>query len=1431
MDVVVAIRKLVIVSVRKCCRSVHNHPFLVGFVCFLFLLYRSFPVLFSLLVSASPILVCTAVLLGTLLSFGEPRLPEIEKEERVSREMSPLKTGVFGNSTVVMSRDEGSTAERFIDDKRDIIERAIERVVSANSEARMLGKEDVMLESTPLIHDHSSLSTRGGNEKRESEGADREDEEDEDEEKGRDLDGSEIREHRYSLIDDAGDDVRVENGELKRELTDAYVESSLGSKFKGVDKEEEEDEEEEEEDDDDNLSHSESDHAESSSPDASMADILPMLDELHPLLDREDPQANASRNESDVASERSRKSENGHKNLMDLGTSELERNQRLENLIARRRARRMMAEKNLIDFDGSDLPFNVPSIATTRRNPFDGPDDSYSDMGLPPIPGSAPSILLLRRNPFDLPYEPNEEKPDLKEDSFQQEIVADPPTQPPYHNQQKDNFFFRRHESFSVGPSSLGLSRQERHDVKWKPYFVPEHFASEGTSFQSFERQSSGMSESKASSVPDTESVTSAVDHEDKMVNEPEEFIHETEEMSNVDRASLLVEHGSATSEDIDDREIDEEEEKKRNARHDEVEITLGDAEAETESPHDIGSNLSEEGIGTSASAPPFNVNVNGFEEKRERIEQEEEEPQVEDKEEQQQLEEEKEEEEKEELNSSRSGSSSSSVFSEVDKKIDEVKKEGEEASSLQLNYPNEELRPQVEDVEFSFMTDYHKEPVYDSSPKYLSFSSDSSDLPAHTESEVFEENMQNIDHDNGNDTRNTEVTENREDNFHRIESLGSEEEILAYQSGTSVVREADNEQVSSFSSSPSSGIESVGNDLVNDSYLHPEHNTIETQPSNLSSVMTEVAMDVEEPFPSEQAKTDSPSHEMLVDNIRSNHDQVQREEHQVIEVDMDVQFHDTVERRDTPASSHWNMLSDLLGEPHDGEHQFVHQERSVPLQELSEMYEEQLVSDGRPSFDETNEELEPSVVLEESAEEIIATHSQNPEETHDDGGKESLVVSALTSKSPSFSSSSNYESPTAGPDSRDQTAGGNEYRILQRQITEYYDPSLEVFGTLALDEALNEGGHEDIKDIDEGFLMELDTVGDFRIEETGNRCHSPELVHEDSKGEHSESKSLHLSVGSSNLPVLEARSVEDITMAFRQLDEGADVEEVILPSSINDDCKALEGTESGLPVIEARSFDDVHVVKHSVEELAEEMDGKSPSVEDSVSKGNNDIDEVKDSNIPSPSPGSSNLPVLEARSAEDVTMAFKQLDEGAEVEEIILPSSIKNQQDSESSEGASSGLPVVEARSLDDVTMAFKQLDEGAEIEEVILPSSIKNQQDSESSEGASSGLPVVEARSLDDIHNIVKQVVEENHEEAPEQIVESEVTQEVKEVNSTVATTSEPEVQGIASVVSPGEPRDAEVSTSKPSDSSEEKVRSRKSNSGSSSSSSLSSSSSDSD
>lgn len=125
--------------------------------------------------------------------------------------------------------------------------------------------------------------------------------------------------------------------------------------------------------------------------------------------------------------------EDDQKNLMDLGTSEIERNKRLENLITRRRSRRfflLAAERSLMDME-------VPRICIGRNNYYGFDRENYETDGVI-MPGSAPSVMLPRRNPFDLPYDPQEERPNLTGDSFQQEFADGNP---------KD-IFYSRHESF-----------------------------------------------------------------------------------------------------------------------------------------------------------------------------------------------------------------------------------------------------------------------------------------------------------------------------------------------------------------------------------------------------------------------------------------------------------------------------------------------------------------------------------------------------------------------------------------------------------------------------------------------------------------------------------------------------------------------------------------------------------------------------------------------------------------------------------------------------------------------------------------------------------------------------------------------------------------------------------------------------------------------
>ncbi|XP_027126590.2 uncharacterized protein [Coffea arabica] len=146
--------------------------------------------------------------------------------------------------------------------------------------------------------------------------------------------------------------------------------------------------------------------------------------------------------------------EDDQKNLMDVGISEIERNRRLESLIARRRARKLLSlqvRKTLMNIDNS-APFgHITPLMVPRHNPsiLNPPSGRFS-----PMPGSAPSILVPMHNPFDIPYDPQEEKPILTGGSFDQEFL-------PLH--QKD--LFSRHESSSIESSFPGESKQDRKDA------------------------------------------------------------------------------------------------------------------------------------------------------------------------------------------------------------------------------------------------------------------------------------------------------------------------------------------------------------------------------------------------------------------------------------------------------------------------------------------------------------------------------------------------------------------------------------------------------------------------------------------------------------------------------------------------------------------------------------------------------------------------------------------------------------------------------------------------------------------------------------------------------------------------------------------------------------------------------------------------------
>ncbi|KAI4340350.1 hypothetical protein MLD38_025197 [Melastoma candidum] len=164
-----------------------------------------------------------------------------------------------------------------------------------------------------------------------------------------------------------------------------------------------------------------------------------------------------SHSEADVGSEEDDRrqavewTDDDQQNLADLGLSEIERNKRLENLIAKRMAKKSMSMKHFEKF--VDLRMGPISPVNTSKKPL-VPHHPAGDFPDSHLPGSAPSVFSPERNPFDLPYDSNEEKPNLTVDSFGDEILEPHPRD-----------ILSRHGSFFYGSSFMpGFDKDSGHE-------------------------------------------------------------------------------------------------------------------------------------------------------------------------------------------------------------------------------------------------------------------------------------------------------------------------------------------------------------------------------------------------------------------------------------------------------------------------------------------------------------------------------------------------------------------------------------------------------------------------------------------------------------------------------------------------------------------------------------------------------------------------------------------------------------------------------------------------------------------------------------------------------------------------------------------------------------------------------------------------------
>ncbi|XP_044499663.1 uncharacterized protein LOC123221056 [Mangifera indica] len=1429
MRIRVQIRKIMAFSIRWY-RSVCNHPFLVGFVCFLILLYRSSPFIFSLLVSASPVLICTAMLLGTLLSFGKPNIPEIEKEEKEEKvstdEVASFKTGVVEESTVVLGDVNGSISmvEKYIGKGRTVAENSLDEAILVEDKVGEVQEDGGLVDCMPLIdenlreiqcekqvieHVEREFNAVESQKKREDH-----EEKPRNEGKLNDV-GGEVLDSMY--YGDLGNNFEVKD-DKSAELIDSFKEDQPGSAAGIYWKQLGEEYSDGNDDDGEESLDSGSNGTESSSSDASMADILPMLDELHPLLYSEAPQpVHISNNESDTGSLMSHKSdiesveskesdndrreceedddeeneedEEGEaakeeiedesksaikwtefeqKNLVDLGTSELERNQRLENLIARRRAHknsRLMAEKNLMNLESNNLPFNVPAIATTRRNPFELPCDLYDNMN---IPGSAPSILLPRQIPFNLPYDPNEEKPDLRGDIFRQEFTAVQPKERVY----------RRNETFSIGASVLGGSKQERQAFRWRPYFVPERLSSEeGTSYFTFQSQLREVSESKISSVLATESLSSAIDEEDRQFHEqvPEQFTSEgmsytifsdskvssvpdtesvssvvdgdtkmnkqnvsweTKSFSNMDRATDHVEFGSQSSEDVD--AVDIEQATNRDVYRNKVEITLGGMENHHVKECSVSgaegmitpeeSNTNESLSGTEEMSTPKELGANEIHLKTEPGEED------------------------------YSGGSSFSSLSEVYDKISEMR-EGElmrlEPRANHVEESGVSTGTSLEEPEFQLMKGVleQRDPVFDPVPqkmeKFHSFAFISSDTQLEMTRMLGYANKSELHIEDGKkdttddfeevDTASSEghAADEDESTLREVAFTQTSEHDLNTVGYSGISPNTDNQKgatVRLFSSDISPVEEYTvyrGEQFLHekdqvvssrhDSENHQEvvqksasaapgdqvsdpYSSLSTPEGQQPSMVFEhVIMHTSESEPVEgktndkeetmQPKLDevhlSSSLDMkLVEEGMTEKDRHFLQEpsqvyplsvdevghidgHQDLSEDLDivplssqhtdfnnltlstpVEWQSTLLTEQVPTVHHspeTDCVQEHLldkGETHQlekdqsqssseskidsGLHQdmdakvistkYSYEDVSSEEISTSELGKQLSCSDKSPSYDDDDETQEATILQTGSTEEVNTVNNANVSEVPDHDHDHEVKILKNSSSMTYNASSTTFKSPGSRfpdgekvsiltianvpevHDHEDKTlktsssltsnSGSTLFvkdGVLDRvvygdrdQVEEHLNNPVESYGPCIDEENFN-GNPDELREIDEGFLSELDSVGDFSVKEVGESGHI-EPTSKETNISNTESLPNDSIPAATNaeLPTLEAKSIKDIVLAFQQIEEGVDVEEVILHSMLEDQAVVGEkvdsaGTNLDLPVLEARSLEDIH--------------------------------------------------------------------------------------------------------------------------------------------------------------------------------------------------------------------------------------------------------------
>ncbi|OEL33184.1 hypothetical protein BAE44_0005802 [Dichanthelium oligosanthes] len=432
------IKRIVYPSVRLGYQSACEYPVVLGIGLLLLFLHKLCPSLFTFLLSSSPVFLLTALLLGALLSYGEPSAPLIGVETLENHKKSSHESKV-------------SVTECSVEEVQNV---AVTRVAKSFESPVVCIEEGT---SDILVHDthrdeENVISVSADSVLR--------------------AETSELTKNEVTVEREEHDVKEIcEKVELQQfestiserchyELNNQYQFGELMSScWQPVMRQ-------------DPCSDSASDLTESSS-DASITDIIPMLDELNPPVnlmtdhpsstfrdnlnsssdddeDGSEEDGNLSINED--GAEEKKDGGNNWMEFVDPNSLDTQKNGNLESLMERRKAKNILKfelDRRLMDMQTADaiqkmeeasrFRVQVPSISTPRPNPFDPSNDSEEIVDLPQIPDSAPSVLLPWRKPFDIPFDQI-----VDHDSRLQETWTPRSCFPSTHRRKHDNLYLRQ---------------------------------------------------------------------------------------------------------------------------------------------------------------------------------------------------------------------------------------------------------------------------------------------------------------------------------------------------------------------------------------------------------------------------------------------------------------------------------------------------------------------------------------------------------------------------------------------------------------------------------------------------------------------------------------------------------------------------------------------------------------------------------------------------------------------------------------------------------------------------------------------------------------------------------------------------------------------------------------------------------------------------